>query len=681
MTLLDTIRHPRDLHTLSIDQLTQLAGEIRQRVLQVVGSNGGHLASNLGVAEITIALHYCFDFERDHLLFDVGHQCYPHKLLTGRHDRFETLRKAGGLSGFPNPDESPFDVFKVGHAGTAIASAVGLAEADRMLNRDARTVALVGDASIVNGLSFEGLNQAGLLNRQMLVVLNDNNWGIAPSQGALAEYLAKFRTSSLYEEVKQRAQKVLPRVPLLGKSFFDALDHLKEGIKATVSPNQIFEQLGFIYVGPVDGHDLPHLIQLLGHLAEVQHPVLLHIHTKKGQGADFATAEPARFHSPRPFEVQAGKVTIQESNGRPWTRAFGDALIAAAEKDDRIVALTAGMPDGTGLDKFAARFPERYRDVGIAESAAVDIAAGMARGGLRPVVAIYSTFLQRAFDQVFQEVVLQGLPVVFCMDRAGLVGGDGAVHHGALDIAYLRGLPNMTLIAPADGSEMDESLRFALNHDGPVAIRYPRDIVPAPLGRPEPFEMGRARVLHSGSDAALLAYGSTVAAAVEAARTLGAEGLSVGVINARFAKPLDTAMLGKLLAGERPVFTVEDHSLAGGFGSAVLEAAAAMHWPTHRITCLGIPAEKFVAQGSRVAQLAECGIDAASIADAVRQQVRQQVRQANDTSDKGDKDGIGRGADNRSDNGAECGADKGTEDSKRQREPMTARPHKSSAKR
>jgi len=622
MKLLETIRHPRDLKSLSMDQLTRLADEIRQRIVEVVGRNGGHLASNLGVAEITIALHYCFDFEHDHLLFDVGHQCYPHKLLTGRNERFDQLRKSGGLSGFPDPDESPFDVFKVGHAGTSIATAVGLAQADQMMKRDARTVVLVGDASIVNGLSFEGLNQAGLLNRQMLVVLNDNSWGIAPSQGALAEYLAKFRTSALYEEVKQRAQKVLPRLPLVGKSVYDALDHLKEGIKATVSPHQIFEQLGFIYVGPVDGHDLPHLIDLIRHLADVQHPVLLHIHTKKGQGSDFATADPGRFHSPRPFRVEAGKVTLEKRSGTPWTRAFADALIELAEKDDRIVALTAGMPDGTGLDRFAARFPDRCRDVGIAESAAVDIAAGLAKGGLRPVVAIYSTFLQRAFDQIFQEVSLQNLPVVFCLDRAGLVGGDGAVHHGFLDIAYLRGLPNMTLIAPADAAELKEALAFALRQNEPVAIRYPRDNVPAPLGGPEPFQVGRSRLIQPGRDAVILAYGATVAAAREAADMLAAEDLSVGVVNARFAKPLDMEMLEKLLTAEQPVVTIEDHSVVGGFGSAVLEAAAARHWPTHWITCLGIPGDRFIPHGSREEQLAVCGLDAAGIAATVRQALR-----------------------------------------------------------
>ena len=621
MKHLDTIQHPRDLRKLSTEQLKELAGEVRQRVIEVVGTNGGHLASNLGVTEITIALHYCFDFEKDHLLLDVGHQCYPHKLLTGRQTRFDSLRKAGGISGFPEPSESPFDPFKVGHAGTAIATAVGLAQADQMLGRDCRTVALVGDASIVNGLAFEGLNQAGLLKRQMLVVLNDNNWGISRSRGALAEYLAKFRVSSLYEEVKQRAQQVLPRVPIVGKPMFDMLSHLKEGIKATVSPHQVFENMGFVYVGPVNGHDIGHLIQLLQALRDVHHPVLLHIHTNKGQGADFATDDPDGFHSPHPFRIEAGKVTLQKGSGRSWTQAFAEALIELARQDRRIVALTAGMPAGTGLNLFAEAFPDRYRDIGIAESATVDIAGGMAKAGLRPVVAIYSTFMQRAFDQVFQEVVLQGLPVVFCLDRSGLVGGDGPVHHGFLDIAYLRSFPNMVLLAPADEDELKAALRFALGHTGPVAIRYPRADLPESLGQTPPFVPGESRLMRPGRDATILAYGATVSDAIDAAELLATDHISVRVINARFAKPIDRRMLQTVLSADRPVITVEDHSVVGGFGSAVLEAAAEMRLPTEQIVRLGLPADRFIVQGSRAGQLAECGIDAAGIAAAVQQEL------------------------------------------------------------
>lgn len=615
---LPSIRSPLDIKRLSLRQLEELAGEIRQRIIEVVSRNGGHLSSNLGVVELTLALHYVFDFRQDRLLWDVGHQCYPHKLITGRHERFDTLRKAGGVSGFPDPAESEYDLFAVGHAGTAIATGVGLARGDALAGRESRIVALVGDASIVNGLAFEGLNQAGMLKRQFLVVLNDNEWGISPTQGSLAEYLAKFRVSTLYEEVKARVRRLLPRVPVVGQPMFDLIDHIKEGIKATVSPHQIFEQLGFVYVGPCDGHDLKHLIELLELLKDVKHPVLLHAHTNKGHGCEFATAEPGRFHSPKPFTISAGKVSIQTGRGKSWTKAFAEALISRAREDRRIFALTAAMPDGTGLSEYAPVFPDRYLDCGIAESCTVDIAAGLARAGLRPVVAIYSTFLQRAFDQVFQEVVLQGLPVVFCIDRAGLVGGDGAVHHGFLDITYLRGFPGMVLMAPADEPELQSALALALSLDQPCAIRYPRDNVPAPLGEAPPFVPGRCRVMRRGTDAWVLAYGSTVPYALDAAELLASEGIDVQVVNARFARPIDADMVVEAVGSGRPVITVEDHSVAGGFGSAVLEAAQEHGLSAARVVRLGIPADRFIAHGPRAAQLAEAGIDAAGIAAAVR---------------------------------------------------------------
>lgn len=619
--ILPNINGPADLAGLSTAELRQLAGEIRERIIDVVSKSGGHLSSNLGITELTIAMHKCFDFKHDRLLWDVGHQCYPHKLLTGRNARFETLRKPGGVSGFPDIHESEYDLFSVGHAGTAIATAVGMARADEKQGNQRRVVAIVGDASIFNGVAFEGLNQAGILKRQLLVILNDNEWGISPTQGAMAEYLAKFRVSSLYEEVKQQAKRILPKVPLLGKPMFDALEHIKEGIKSTVSPHQIFEQLGFVYVGPTDGHDLPHMIEMLTLLKDVKHPVLLHVHTNKGHGADWACAEPGTFHSPKPFTIREGKVTIQSGPGKSWTNAFAEALIDIAKNDKRVMALTAAMPDGTGLSKFQKALPDQFLDVGIAESCTVDIAAGMAKGGLRPVAAIYSTFLQRAFDQVFQEVVLQGLPVIFCMDRAGLVGGDGAVHHGFLDITYLRGYPKMVLMAPADEPELSAALKFALTLDQPVAIRYPRDVVPEPYGDAPAFEMGKSRLMRRGTDATILAYGMPVTAAMQAAAALDEEGIAVRVVNARFAKPLDHEMVIDAFTAGHPVISVEDHSVAGGFGSAILEAAQELNLPAQRLTRLGMPADRFIAHGSRSGQLAECGIDAKGIAATVRRLV------------------------------------------------------------
>ncbi|HVP09880.1 MAG TPA: 1-deoxy-D-xylulose-5-phosphate synthase [Phycisphaerae bacterium] len=617
--VLPTIRGPADLADLSVDQLVQLAAEIRERIINVVSHNGGHLASNLGVVELTIALHRTFDFRRDCLLWDVGHQAYVHKILTGRNASFDTLRKAGGISGFPNIDESEYDLFNVGHAGTAIATATGLARGAAALNDNRRVVAVVGDASIFNGVAFEGLNQAGTLRRQLLVVLNDNSMGIAPTQGGMAAHLAKFRVSAVYEETKKRVKKYLPSVPLIGKATFEALGHLKEGLKATLSPHQIFEQLGFMYVGPTDGHDVAHLIELLQLVKDVNHPVLLHVHTEKGRGADWAMAEPTKFHSPKPFKVEGCRVEIQ-GGGHSYTSAFADALIDLARKDPRVFALTAAMPDGTGLNKFQEAFPDRFLDAGIAESGTVDIAAGMCKAGLRPVVAIYSTFLQRAFDQVFQEVALQGLPLIFALDRAGLVGGDGPVHHGFADIAYLRVLQNMVLMAPGDGEELGPALRLALKLDRPSAIRYPRDTVPPPLSNDPPpeFELGRCVLLRKGTDATILAYGSVCSDALDAADLLAADGIEACVVNARFAKPIDSDMVKSAWSRARPVITVCDHSLAGGFGSAVLETAAAMGLPVGSLTMLGIPADRFIAHGSRRGQLAECGLDAAGIAAAVR---------------------------------------------------------------
>ncbi|MFQ5412964.1 MAG: 1-deoxy-D-xylulose-5-phosphate synthase [Phycisphaerae bacterium] len=622
MTLLERINGPADVRALPVGGLPDLADEIRDRIIDVVGKGGGHLASNLGVTELTIALHRVFDFSNDRLLWDVGHQCYPHKLITGRNDVFETLRRAGGMSGFPCAAECDYDLFDVGHAGTSIPTAVGMARADQLLGRRCHTVALVGDASIVNGVAMEGLNQAGTLRRQFLVVLNDNEWGISPTQGAMADYLAKFRVSDWYEEIKARTKKLLPRLPLVGKPVFDMLAHLKEGIKATVSPGQIFEALGLQYVGPVDGHDIRHLIDILRIVKRASHPVLLHVHTVKGNGCAWARAAPGAFHSPRPFVVEAGKVTVKRGTGKSWTRAFVDGLIDLAEQNDKVYALTAGMPDGTGLNVFMDRFPERCRDVGIAESCTVDMAAGMAKAGLRPVVAVYSTFLQRAFDQVFQEVVLQGLPVMFCLDRAGLVGGDGAVHHGFLDVTYLRGFPGMVLMAPMDEPELRAAMRLGLTLPQPCAIRYPRDSVPPPAPACPAFEVGRSRALRRGDAATLLCYGAACGYGLAAAEMLAESGIDVSVINARFARPIDRDMVASAFRDGTPVLTVEDHSVAGGFGSAVVETAHDIGVATVSCMRLGIPADRFIAHGSRPGQLAECGIDATGIAAAVQRVLR-----------------------------------------------------------
>ncbi|MBN1844359.1 MAG: 1-deoxy-D-xylulose-5-phosphate synthase [Sedimentisphaerales bacterium] len=629
--LLEQIRSPADLRRLAIEQLGQLAEEIRQLIMRTVSHTGGHLASNLGIVELTIALHYVFNFARDRLTWDVGHQCYVHKILTGRAGRFPFLRQEGGLSGFPSPAESDYDQFYVGHAGTAVATALGLALAAQKRRTSEKIVAVVGDASIVNGLSFEGLNNTSLVNRQMLIILNDNSMAIDATQGAFANYLSRLRLSRSYEDLHRHTKILVRRLPYIGNTLHDGLHRIKGGIKSTLLSRQIFEQLGIPYFGPIDGHDVSALIQLLGEFKQVNHPVVLHIQTEKGRGFDPARKDPCTFHSPQPFKINGTEASFPSGGEDSYTAAFARGLIERMAADERIVALTAAMPDGTGLARVRQRFGDRVLDVGIAESAAVDIAAGIAKAGLRPVVAIYSTFLQRCFDMIFQEVALQNLPVVFAVDRAGLVGGDGAVHHGFCDIALLRSLPNLVLMAPWDEAEMHAALRFALDGNRPCVIRYPRDLLPeihlpadpdgsATAGAEEDFCLGRARRLRPGTHAAILAYGSTAAAGLQAADILHAEGCELAVYNARFAKPLDAELIETLLAGDDalPVVTVEDHALMGGFGSAVLEQAQRLGLETRHLTRLGIP-DRFIAHKSRGRQLAEAGIDAESIARHVRQ--------------------------------------------------------------
>ncbi len=650
MTILDTIRKPADLRGLSLDQLATLAKEMRTRIFDSVSKNGGHLASNLGVVELTIALHKVFDFGPypagpDKLLFDVGHQCYPHKMLTGRAGGFDQLRKKGQVSGFPNPQESPYDLFAVGHAGTAISTAVGVARGDQAKNVASHVVAVVGDASIVNGLSLEGLNNAGTLKRQLLIILNDNGMSISRPQGAFSEYLERIRVSTTYEEFKRVSEKIVHRLPSsVGTRIEQAWDAFCAGLKGAMWTGQIFETMGLKYMGPIDGHDLPGLINFLSEIKHVDKPVILHVKTVKGQGYEVAAAEPTKMHSPAAFTVNGCRVDVSKSAGKTWTTAYADAMIALAKTDSRVVALTAAMPDGTGLSKFETVFPDRYIDTGICESHLTAMAAGMAKAGQRPFAAIYSTFVQRAFDQIWQEVVLNQLPVVFCMDRAGYVGDDGAVHHGFCDQAFLRPMPGIVLMAPSDENELNRCLRLSLSLDHASAIRYPRDTVPAcnfedvitadlrPQASTE-WKVGQSRTLRNGSDATLIAYGALTESALAAAELLADEGVNVEVIDARFCKPLDGPMLARVLAGQingagdvseqftpRPVLTIEDHSLQNGFGSAVLEYAVAHHLPTGRITRLGMP-DRLIAHATRPQQLAEVGLDVPGIARSIREAI------------------------------------------------------------
>lgn len=643
MALLERISTPADLRRLLPEELASLCGECRQRIFEAVSKNGGHLSSNLGVVELTLALHYVYDFGPypqgpDWLLWDVGHQCYVHKLLTGRAGQFERLRKQGSISGFPLPLESAYDLFAVGHAGTAISTAVGMARADALLKRDSHVVAVVGDASIVNGMAFEGLNAAGTLKRQMLVVLNDNGMGISQPQGALAQYLERVRISSTYNEAKSLAQKMVHSLPAsVGDRLGAMLHHVKEGVKSSIWPGQIFEALGIKYMGPFDGHDLPGLINLLAELKDVQTPVLLHVKTVKGHGYEMTCEEPTKFHSPPAFKMHGRQVELHQSSGKSWTSAFADALIDRAKQDSRVVALTAAMPDGTGLSKVEKELPGRCIDAGICESHLVGMAAGMCKSGLRPVVAVYSTFTQRCFDQIWQEVILNGLPVVFCLDRAGFVGDDGAVHHGFMDLAFLRPMPGMVLMAPSDEADLQRALKLALSLDVACAIRYPRDSVPAvnfeeliddalrPAARSD-WQVGKSRLLRSGADATILVYGALADSALAVAEGLAEEEeLSVGVIDARFCKPLDGEAIARILKSGQALLTVEDHALQNGFGTAVLEYAAAHGLPTERIVRLGMP-DRLIAHATRSQQLAEAGLDEAGLARAVRAAIRADKR-------------------------------------------------------
>ena len=629
--LLGKIFSPADLKALPVEKLPQVAEEVRKVIIDVVSRRGGHLASNLGIAELTVALHYVFDFTSDRLLWDVGHQCYAHKLLTGRGSAFERLRQAGGASGFPDPDESPCDLFRTGHAGTAISTAVGMALGDHALGRKNKVVAVVGDASIVNGMSLEGMNNAGLLQRQLLVVLNDNSMAIDVTQGALARTMDRLRMTRTYVDIKQAARDMLRHLPG-GEEIHDALVHMREGLRTAVHGQQAFEALGFRYFGPIDGHNMIELIATLKKVAELDRPALLHVHTVKGRGYEYAVEDPTAFHSPTSWHVESDQVVFSHTARPSWTSAFADAITEAATRDSRVVAITAAMPDGTGLAKFRQKFPGRYFDVGISESHAVGMAAGMAKAGMRPIVAIYSTFLQRSIDQIFQEVALQHLPVLFCLDRAGLVGSDGAVHHGFMDLAYLRPMPGMTLMAPADELELAGAMQCALSLDGPSAIRYPRDQVPeVRSGQCPPFEPGRAHIVKTGRDGNFLCYGSLVEHALTASAMLAVEAMDLVVISARFAKPLDVALIGRLLKGGKGVVIAEDHVGAGGFGAAVLELAAERGWPTANISLAHLP-DRFIPHATRAEQLAQAGLDAEGLATAARQLVARLAEQQSSTT-------------------------------------------------
>ena len=619
-SLLDSVHSPADLTRLSTAELYQLAGEVRRLIIEVVGRNRGHLASNLGTVELTIALHRAFDFSRDRLIWDCGHQAYAHKIITGRRERFPTLRQEGGISGYADARESPYDTFSFGHTATSISAALGMACADKARGTRRRIVAVIGDGAMASGMPFEALNHAGELGVDLLVVLNDNNMSISRSVGAIPRYLSKLRASVPYTELKQELHDLLALVPILGRRFDGLMARLREGVQSALTPGGLFVDLGFDYYGPVDGHDVGELVGTFDRLKRIKGPLLLHVLTEKGHGFKPAAEDPTRFHSSRRFELANGSLCSEEPpSGYVYSDAFAETLCELARQDERIVAITAAMPDGTGLSRFVEEFPDRFYDVGICEQHAVGLAAGLVRGGMRPVFAVYSTFLQRAYDQLFHDVSLQGLPVVFCIDRAGVVGSDGPTHHGLNDVAYCRAMRGFVVMAPKDAAELRSMMALALAGDFPAAIRYPRETVPDAASEAEPSEVivGRAEVLRSGRDAAIIAYGALVGRALEAARILAEDGLDVTVINARFAQPLDADAVAAAVAEHPAVIVAEDHSVVGGLGSAVLEALAERGVAAGHVRLAGVPLAP-VAPAGRDRQLSLLELDAPGLAARIR---------------------------------------------------------------
>lgn len=611
--LLTNQTSPADLKSMDLSQLTQLAEELRETIISTVAVNGGHLGSSLGVVELTIAIHKVFNSPQDRVIWDVGHQAYGHKLLTGRLDSFKTLRQLDGLSGFPKRKESEHDAFDVGHASTSISAALGMSAGIDIMQGDERVIAVIGDGSLTAGMAFEALNHAGHLKKNLIVILNDNEMSISPNVGALSSFLSRKMSGDLFLRFKKETENILNHVPGFGKDLVNLARRAEESFKGFITPGMLFEAFGFDYFGPLDGHNLPELIETLNNVRNITGPVLLHVATRKGKGYAPAEEDPTTFHGVGPFDRETGKVPVAKQGPASYTSVFGQTLIEMAKTDERIVAITAAMPAGTGLCGFAEEFPERFFDVGIAEQHGVTFAAGLACRGLRPVVALYSTFLQRAYDNVLHDVCLQNLPVSFALDRGGLVGADGPTHHGVFDLSFLRHLPNLVLMAPRNELELKRAMKTAIEFDGPFAYRYPRGNGEG-LSLAQPVEVlpiGKGEILREGKDAAIIAVGTMVAEALSAADILAQQGIKLLVADARFIKPLDTEMILDIAARVPLLLTGEENALQGGFGSAVLELLAdnGLNLPVIRI---GIP-DHFVEQGTQAELREQVEIDAAAI--------------------------------------------------------------------
>lgn len=624
MNILEQIKSPADLKYLSATQLKTLAKQIREVIIRTVSQNGGHLAPCLGAVELTLALHKVFSCPRDKIIWDVGHQAYAHKILTGRLPQFSTLRKKDGITGFPNRSESEYDAFGVGHASTSISAALGMAVARDLDKDDYNVVAVIGDGAMTGGEAFEGINNAGISKKKLIVILNDNEMSISPNVGALSEYLSMIRIDEKYTRAKKDVHRLLSNIPKIGESVLKTASYVKDGVRNAIVPGSLFEVLGFRYLGPIDGHDLPNLINVLEKVKRnVDDPVLLHVQTQKGRGYLPAENEPSKFHGIGKFDIATGKSVSSSATSPTYTEVFSQALLDIAAQNDDITAITAAMRSGTGLLKFSKAFPDRFFDVGIAEEHAVTFAAGQAAVGKRPIVALYSTFAQRAYDQVIHDVALQNLPVVFCLDRAGLVGEDGPTHHGVFDMAYMRQIPNMIAMAPKDENELRQMVFSAVSYNKPCAIRYPRgrgygakveenvDILP----------LGKAEILREDTktpiDGVIIAIGSMVTEADLAAQKLQEDNINCTVINARFIKPLDKDTIISAVQKAKFVVTVEEGILAGGFGSAVMELLADNMVYNIPIIRMGI-SDKFIEQGTRAEVLAECNLNCDSIVDTIK---------------------------------------------------------------
>ncbi len=617
--LLSKIDSADPLSSFSLGQLNKLADEIRDVLCNLLSDRTAHFASNLGVVELCLALHSVFDFRRDRLIWDTGHQIYPHKLVTGRYHKFKTMRTKGGLMGYPNPHESQYDIFMTGHAGSSVSTMLGLRSGDDLTGEgDRYAVAVIGDGAFPSGIVYEALNNAGGMKKKLLIVLNDNRMSICPRVGGMADYLDRLRTNPFYTGLKTEIAKALTKVPLLGDPTERLLAQLREGIKAGLHGGMLFEDLGIRYIGPIDGHNIAVVRKYLQMVKTQEGPVLLHVVTEKGHGFQPAAEDPVFFHTPPAFENNNGKaIHKKKGSSKVFTDFASEAIRAQMQRSDQVTVMTAAMCQGNKLESIRDEFPDRFFDTGICESHAVAFAAGQAKAGLRPIVDIYSTFMQRSYDQVFQEVALQNLPVVFMMDRAGLTGPDGPTHHGVFDIGYMRLFPNMVVMAPGDAHDMTQMVDLAIQHSSPCSLRYPKASAGELPGNRTPVKLGKAEVLHWGQDGTILACGSLVTEALAASVLLRGEGLDVGVVNARFAKPIDREIIHRAIGDTGFLVTVEESMLMGGFGSAVLEVASEDGLASENIRRLGIP-DQFVEHGDRDELLADLGLDAAGIARACR---------------------------------------------------------------